>query len=224
MACPVSAAWGPREPVRGEAAGSPRRAGEVVAPRRLAGPLPVTAPPCGPPVGRGAGRCLRRRGWREGRPRSPSTPRTRRVGLSAWTGAGVFAGRAGRSCLALAGGATCQGRPDGITLSAPGPFPLPLTVLQVARLARSRLSGCAGCSPPPKGRGLSRASCSAPAVRRPVLHPPRGRGVHAEPMGPLRPEVRVLAAHGLGASSTESPHEWACCGAGQRARPSLAGG
>lgn len=71
MACPVSAAWGPCEPVRGEAAGSPRRAGEVVAPRRLAGPLLVTAPPCGPPVGRGAGRCLRRRGWREGRAPQP---------------------------------------------------------------------------------------------------------------------------------------------------------
>lgn len=71
VACPVSAAWGPREPVRGEAASSPRRAGEVVAPRRLAGPLPVTAPPCGPPVGRGAGRCLRRRGWREGRAPQP---------------------------------------------------------------------------------------------------------------------------------------------------------
>lgn len=71
VACPVSAAWGPREPVRGEAAGSPRRAGEVVAPRRLAGPLPVTAPPCGPPVGRGAGRCLRRRRWREGRAPQP---------------------------------------------------------------------------------------------------------------------------------------------------------
>lgn len=77
------------------------------------------------------------------------------MGLSAWTGAGVFAGRAGRSCLALAGGATCQGRPDGITLSAPGPFPLPLTVLQVARLARSRLSGCAGCSlSSPQGKGF----------------------------------------------------------------------
>lgn len=95
VACPVSAAWGPREPVRGEAAGSPRRAGEVVAPRRLAGPLPVTAPPCGPPVGRGAGRCLRRRGWREGRPRSLSTAEDAAGGAERVDGGGRVCGASG---------------------------------------------------------------------------------------------------------------------------------
>lgn len=95
VACPVSAAWGPREPVRGEAAGSPLRAGEVVAPRRLAGPLPVTAPPCGPPVGRGAGRCLRRRGWREGRAPQPVDAEDAAGGAERVDGGGRVCGASG---------------------------------------------------------------------------------------------------------------------------------